>query len=312
MNSKVTAVLASLALQTVLVWPAAVPGCPEEPSPPPVSADPSPWTARNPEQTMYAYVRCLNDSTASVEQKIRWVRWQPDASTESQCYVKCVSEELQLFDVRERRFRPERFVLQAESYGRGDVNGELDKLRTNAEPMLAGSLEEATCEAVFNKYATFYTTHTETILRMFHGDHRDLVETYGKLGDKVKQIGETFVAYCEKRYEGSWGEDEACPATALVDCVLRGFRWITEEGDVNVNEIRRDYAAAWFGDSGEASCQNASGARELFHCLREASPASLNQVIRERNQRTAFYFDAASQEEPWRSAVEFGQQRMQL
>ncbi|KAL1404423.1 hypothetical protein pipiens_005356, partial [Culex pipiens pipiens] len=79
-----------------------------------------------------------------------------------------------------------------------------------------------------------------------------------------------------------------------------------------VNEIRRDYAAAGFGDSDEASCQSASGARELFHCLREASAAKLNQVIRERNQRTAFYFDAASQEEPWRSAVEFGQQRMQL
>lgn len=264
---------------------------------------------------MYAYVRCLNDSTASVEQKIRWVRWQPDASTESQCYVKCVSEELRLFDVRERRFRPERFVLQAETYGRGrDVNGELDKLRTNAEPMLAGSLEEATCEAVFNKYATFYTTHTETILKMFHGDHRDLMETYGKLGDKVKQIGETFVGYCEKRYGGSsWSEDEPCPAVALVDCVLRGFRWITEEGEVNVNEIRRDYATAGFGDSDEASsCGTAAGARALFQCLRQLGAAKLNQVISERNQRTALYFDATSQEEPWRSAVEFGQQRMKL
>lgn len=261
---------------------------------------------------MYAYVRCLNDSTASVEQKIRWVRWQPDASTESQCYVKCVSEELRLFDVRERRFRPERFVLQAETYGRGDVNGELDKLRSNAEPMLAGSLEEVTCETVFNKYATFYATHTETILKMFHGDHRDLMETYGKLGDKVKQIGETFVAYCEKRYGGSWNEDEACPATALVDCVLRGFRWITEEGEVNVNEIRRDYAAAGFSDSDEASCTSAAGARDLFQCLAGLTAdgaTRLNQVIRERNQRTAFYFDATSQEEPWRSAVEFGQDR---
>lgn len=262
---------------------------------------------------MYAYVRCLNDSTASVEQKIRWVRWQPDASPESQCYVKCVSEELRLFDVRERRFRPERFVLQAETFGHSDAS-ELDQLRTNAEPMLTGTLDDpVTCEAVFNKYATFYTTHTGTILKMFHGDHRDLMDTYLELGDNVKQIGETFVAYCEKRHVVEWSEEEECPAEALVDCVLRGFRWITEEGEVNVNEIRRDYTAA--GLDSDSDCASASDARALFQCLRGAASGGatkLNQVIRERNQRTAFYFDATSQEEPWRSAVEFGQQRMQL
>lgn len=261
---------------------------------------------------MYAYVRCLNDSTASVEQKVRWVRWEPDASPESQCYVKCVSEELRLFDVRERRFRPERLILQAETYAHSNP-AELDRLRTNAEPMLSGTLDDPTCEAVFNKYATFYSTHTFTILKMFHGDHRNLMNTYRMLGDNVKQIGETFVQFCEKRHGAgkTWSEDDDCPAPALVDCVLRGFRWITEEGEVNVNEIRRDFAAAELAS--DSDCASASGASALFQCLREASGAdSLNKVIRERNERTAFYFDATSQEEPWKSAVEFGQQLMIL
>lgn len=263
------------------------------------------WEPRTPEQTLYAYVRCLNDSSASIEQKINWVKWHPDTTYESQCYVKCVSEELRLYDPKEKRFLPERFVQQAESFFYADPE-QLQTLRTNADPMLAGVLEDNSCESVFNKYATFYATHHNTILRMFHGDYRDIGTTYANLGERVKQIGQKFVDYCEKRTGTKWDEKQVCPSAALLDCIFRGFRWITEEGAVNVNEIRRDYGAAGQGADMAAHCESTTGgARKLYSCLRDKGTDELARVMRERNEKTAFYFDLKSQEEPWKSAVEF-------
>lgn len=263
------------------------------------------WEPRTPEQTLYAYVRCLNDSSASMQQKINWVKWHPDTTYESQCYVKCVSEELRLYDPKEKRFLPERFVQQAESFFYADPE-QLQTLRTNADPMLAGTLEDNSCESVFNKYTPFYTAHHNTILRMFHGDYRDIGTTYAKLGDRVKQIGQMYVDYCEKRTGAKWDEKASCPSVALLDCIFRGFRWITEEGAVDVNEVRRDYVAA--GQNGDMMdhCESVTGgARKLFNCLRDKGADELARVMRERNQKTAFYFDLTSQEEPWKSAVEF-------
>ncbi|EAT39591.1 AAEL008620-PA [Aedes aegypti] len=272
----------------------------------PASAASGEWQPRTPEQTLYAYVRCLNDSSASIEQKINWVKWHPDTTYESQCYVKCVSEELRLYDPKEKRFRPERFVLQAESFFHADPE-QLQALKNNAEPMLAGVLADNSCESVFNKYATFYATHHSTILRMFHGDYRDIGNTYAKLGNGVKQIGQMFVDFCEKRTDFKWNEDNSCPPEAFLDCVFRGFRWITEEGEVNVNEIRRDYEAAGKGAADMADyCGSVkAGARQLYNCLRDKGADSLVAVIRDRNQKTAFYFDLSSKEEPWKSAVDF-------
>nr|XP_019544105.2 37 kDa salivary gland allergen Aed a 2 [Aedes albopictus] len=272
----------------------------------PVAAGSLEWQPRTPEQTLYAYVRCLNDSSASIEQKINWVKWHPDTTYESQCYVKCVSEELRLYDPKEKRFRPERFVLQAESFFNADPE-QLEALRTNAEPMLAGVLEDNSCESVFNKYATFYAAHHSTILRMFHGDYRDIGKTYADLGDRVKQIGQKFVDFCEKRTDFKMTEGHSCPPEAFLDCVFRGFRWITEEGEVNVNEIRRDYEAAGLGvNHMEDYCGSApAGARQLFNCLLDKGGSNLGKVMMDRNQRTAFYFDLSSQEEPWKSAVDF-------
>lgn len=289
-----------LLLAPIEIWAASVP-CEDTGNLP---DQPGEWQPRNPEQTLYAYVRCLNDSSASVEMKIRWVRWQPDASPESQCYVKCVSEELRLFDSKEKRFRPERFVKQAEAFFPGDPV-ELQTLRDNADKMLSGALEETTCEAVFFKYATFYGTHTSTILRMFHGDHRDIGTTYQRLGDQVKQIGQTFVDYCEKRLGSTWNDADSCPPAALLDCILRGFRWITEEGDVNINEIQRDYRTAGYDDQANLCGSASTGARSLFLCLRDQNAEQLSKVMSERNLRTAFYFDISSMDEPWKSAVEF-------
>ncbi|XP_055535052.1 37 kDa salivary gland allergen Aed a 2-like [Wyeomyia smithii] len=262
------------------------------------------WQPRNPEQTLYAYVRCLNDSSASVEMKTRWVRWQPDDSPESQCYVECVSEELRLFDVKERRFRPERFIEQAEAYYSADPD-KLQALKQDADPMLAGELEEVSCQSVFYKYAEFYSKHSETILRMFHGHYKDIGVTYERLGGQVKQIGQTFVDYCEKYLHHKWDINDSCPSATLLDCILRGFRWITEENELNVNEVRRDYSMAGYGGDADLCESSPADARELYHCLRDKGAEKLGQVIRERNQRTARYFDVASQEEPWKSAVEF-------
>ncbi|XP_053684696.1 37 kDa salivary gland allergen Aed a 2-like [Sabethes cyaneus] len=263
------------------------------------------WQPRSPEQTLYAYVRCLNDSSANVEMKTRWVRWQPDDSPESQCYVKCVSEELRLFDTKQRRFRPERFIEQAEAYYSADA-AKLQALKQDAEPMLAGELNEVTCQSVFLKYAEFYSKHAEIILRMFHGHYKDIGVTYQRLGDQVKQIGQTFMDYCEKRHERHLDATNRCPSVPLLDCILRGFRWITEENELNVNEVRRDYGMAGYEVDAE-QCESSAtvDARALYHCLRDKGAEKLDRVISERNQRTARYFDMSSQEEPWKSAVEF-------
>ncbi|XP_058833408.1 37 kDa salivary gland allergen Aed a 2-like [Topomyia yanbarensis] len=291
-----------LALASAPVWSAAVP-C-ESDSGTGNDNSVTEWQPRTPEQTLYAYVRCLNDSSASVEMKIRWVRWQPDNSPESQCYVKCVSEELRLFDTEEQRFRPERFVQQADAFYKADP-AKLQALKVDAEPMLTGKLEEVSCQSVFEKYAKFYATHTDTILRMFHGHYQDIGHTYQRLGDQVKQIGQTFVEYCEKRYGSRWTEDSSCPSAALLDCILRGFRWITETNELNINEVRRDYGSAGYNDEADLCESSTANARAFYLCLRDKGAEKLDKVIKERNQRTAFYFDVASQEEPWKSAVEF-------
>ncbi|XP_055607071.1 37 kDa salivary gland allergen Aed a 2-like [Uranotaenia lowii] len=307
MHSGVQRSLIVLVLVAGTAWGAAVP-CDLGSAGPEVAS--KEWQPRTPEQTLYAYVRCLNDSSASIDMKIRWVRWQPDASAESQCYVKCVSEELRLYDSERHQFNPERFIKQAEAFSYADQE-ELQKLRVNAESMLSGALPDSSCETVFMKYGPFYVTHMNTILRMFHGDYRDLPKTYQTLGPHVKQIGQTFINYCVSENDGStniWSEDSdhsGCPSTALVDCIFRGFRWITEEGRVNANEIVRDYRAAGFDDESDLCGSIQSGTGELYRCLRDKDHEKLAKVIRERDQRTAFYFDASSQEEPWKSAVEF-------
>ncbi|XP_050075170.1 37 kDa salivary gland allergen Aed a 2-like [Anopheles maculipalpis] len=269
----------------------------------------SEWQPRTPEQTLYAYVRCLNDSSASIEMKIRWVMWQPDMSPESQCYVKCVSEDLRLYDPARRQFLPERFERQARAFHEDPDSEEMHQLYNDANQLLTGELPDSECSTVFAKYAPFYATHQEHILDIFHGDLRKILVTYQRLGPHVKQIGQHFVSYCERRYDFVWSEEEQsqCPNPTAVECILRGFRWITEEGTVNVAEIVRDYSEF---DMAASELQRCQVAGELYWCLRAISQDKLSAVIRQRNAQTAYYFDQTSEDEPWKSAVEFGNSRL--
>uniref|UniRef100_A0A2M3Z533 Putative d7 protein n=1 Tax=Anopheles braziliensis TaxID=58242 RepID=A0A2M3Z533_9DIPT len=284
-------------------------GCPAEASLEATAIASSVWLPRTPEQTLYAYVRCLNDSSASIEMKIRWVMWQPDTSPESQCYVKCVSESLRLYDPIRRQFDPERFVLQARTFHDEPDSPEMHQMYGDARQLLAGELPDSECGSVFAKYAPFYAVHQEHILDIFHGDLRKILVTYQRLGGHVKQIGQSFVEYCEQRYGFSWNEQEVrpCPNRTAIDCILRGFRWITEEGDVDVNEIERDYTNAGEATDGLSKCTSND---QLYQCLRSIDATALSNVIRERNAATAFYFDQTSEDEPWKSAVQFGNSRL--
>uniref|UniRef100_A0AAG5DG17 D7 protein n=1 Tax=Anopheles atroparvus TaxID=41427 RepID=A0AAG5DG17_ANOAO len=276
--------------------------CPDDRPQPPAG-----WQPRTPEQTLYAYVRCLNDSSASIEMKIRWVMWQPDHSPESQCYVKCVSEDLRLYDPRTRQFVPERFELQARAFH--ESPDELAPMYADAARLLAGPLENSECFTVFAKYAPFYAVHQESILDIFHGDLRKILVTYQRLGGRVKQIGQSFVDYCERRYAFVWADEEAkpCPKRTAIECILRGFRWITEEGTVNIAEIVRDFSGFEVDQSELKQCKEADA---LYECLRAINAEALAGVIRQRNLQTAYYFDQTSQDEPWKSAVEYGKSRL--
>uniref|UniRef100_A0A182U376 D7 protein n=1 Tax=Anopheles melas TaxID=34690 RepID=A0A182U376_9DIPT len=279
------------------------------PRPAATGSAPSGWQPRTPEQTLYAYVRCLNDSSASIEMKIRWVMWQPDQSPESQCYVKCVSEDLRLYDPARRQFVPERFEQQARAFHEDPEADDIRTLYTDAHRLLAGELPDSDCSTVFAKYAPFYAVHQEHILDIFHGDLRKILVTYQRLGPRVKQIGQSFVDYCEKRYGFAWAEEEQrpCPNQTAVECILRGFRWITEEGNVNVAEIVRDFDGFGVEASELKQCQ---GADDLYWCLRSLNADKLAAVIRQRDAQTAYYFDQSSTDEPWKSAVDFGNARL--
>uniref|UniRef100_A0A182WCF8 D7 protein n=1 Tax=Anopheles minimus TaxID=112268 RepID=A0A182WCF8_9DIPT len=281
-------------------------GCP---LPRTATAATSGWQPRTPEQTLYAYVRCLNDSSASIEMKIRWVMWQPDQSPESQCYVKCVSEDLRLYDPARRQFVPERFEQQARAFHEQPNSAEMKQLYDDATRLLAGELPDNECGTVFAKYAPFYAVHQEHILDIFHGDLRKILVTYDRLGSRVKQIGQHYMDYCEKRYGFVWSEEEQrrCPDRTAINCMLQGFRWITEEGTVNVPEIVRDFSEFGVAANELERCQVAD---ELYWCLRAISADKLSAVIRQRNAQTAYYFDQSSEDEPWKSAVEFGNSRL--
>uniref|UniRef100_A0A182PK05 D7 protein n=1 Tax=Anopheles epiroticus TaxID=199890 RepID=A0A182PK05_9DIPT len=270
---------------------------------------PAVWQPRTPEQTLYAYVRCLNDSSASIEMKIRWVMWQPDQSPESQCYVKCVSEDLRLYDPARRQFVPERFEQQARAFHDDPESDDIRPLYGDAARLLTGELPDNECATVFAKYAPFYAVHQEHILDIFHGDLRKILVTYKRLGSRVKQIGQSFVDYCEKRYGFVWAEEEQrpCPNRTAIECVFHGFRWITEEGSVNVAEIIRDFEGFGVKASELGQCQVAD---DLYWCLRALNADKLSAVIQQRNAQTAFYFDQSSEDEPWKSAVEFGNSRL--
>ncbi|XP_053687052.1 uncharacterized protein LOC128736587 [Sabethes cyaneus] len=261
------------------------------------------WQARTPEQTLYAYVRCLNDSSATLEMKTSWVRWQPDNTVDSQCYIKCVSEDLGLVDRKERRIRPDRFIKQADAYYSGDPD-KLQEFKQDAETMLAGELDEVNCQSVFSKYVEFFLQHAPIILRMFHGHYRDTGLTYDQLADQVKQLGQTFLDFCEKRHDSKLDPGDNCPSATLLDCLFRGFRWISEENELNVNEVRRDYGLSGYELDAESCESSAADARALYQCLRDKDAEKLSLVIANRNQRSAYYFDMTSQEEPWKSAVE--------
>uniref|UniRef100_A0A182K8S0 D7 protein n=1 Tax=Anopheles christyi TaxID=43041 RepID=A0A182K8S0_9DIPT len=274
-----------------------------------VTTTTSGWQPRTPEQTLYAYVRCLNDSSASIEMKIRWVMWQPDQSPESQCYVKCVSEDLRLYDPAQRQFIPERFEQQARAFHEDPESDDIRSLYGDAHRLLAGELPDSECSTVFAKYAPFYAEHQEHILDIFHGDLRKILVTYKRLGSRVKQIGQSFADYCEKRYGFVWSDEEQrpCPNQTAVECILRGFRWITEEGNVNIAEVVRDFEGFGVKASELKRCQVAD---ELYECLRSINADKLSAVIHQRNAQTAFYFDQSSTDEPWKSAVEFGNSRL--
>ncbi|XP_052872870.1 37 kDa salivary gland allergen Aed a 2-like [Anopheles cruzii] len=299
-------VAALLCPLVVLASPTRV--CPADPSQE-AAAVATGWLPRTPEQTLYAYVRCLNDSSASIEMKIRWVMWQPDTSPESQCYVKCVSENLRLYDRMRRQFAPERFEQQARAFHDEPEAPEMRQMYDDARRLLVGELTDNECGTVFAKYAPFYATHQEHILAIFHGDLRKILATYRRLGTHVKQIGQSFVDYCEKRYGFRWTEQVQfnCPNRTAVDCVLRGFRWITEEGAINDAEIVRDFKSA--GQSVD-ELDKCTDPEQLYVCLRAHDSTALAIVIHERNAQTAYYFDQTSQEEPWKSAVQYGNSRL--
>lgn len=215
------------------------------------------WEPLNPEETLFVYSRCIEDNfNGELERVPVWADWKLEPEDESTaCYVKCALTGLGLFDEESVTFRGDHIDAQHQKYKHfTQVDDEQAKQYKEAVEAL-GTLPDSSCESVLSAYKQVHADHLDASRSIFHGRKSTNRKIYDADTDNnIKKEDETYFAFCEKKYYPvSENKDELCKIRKYgidvnddsfgphTDCLFRGLRYLDRKGNINADEIKRDF-----------------------------------------------------------------------
>ncbi|XP_055598432.1 37 kDa salivary gland allergen Aed a 2-like [Uranotaenia lowii] len=221
----------------------------------------------NPEETRFAVTRCMEEasklSSNKKDQVQKWMTGQLENDAATQAYVRCNVVSTGVFDTVSRTFNVQNILNQWKRYEKYDKLGltqaAIDELVEAAQSV--GTLDgdsDSNPEPVFTSYMNILRKHKSTLLSLYHVNEVYQSQIYQALGRKLKQKNETVYEHCTNLY---YPESKAelrrqkCTtrATLLNDdanleeysyCNFYGYRYISKDYDINVDEFARDFALA--------------------------------------------------------------------
>uniref|UniRef100_A0A182W6P6 Long form D7 salivary protein n=1 Tax=Anopheles minimus TaxID=112268 RepID=A0A182W6P6_9DIPT len=244
-----------------------------------------PWKALDPEQTLYVYKRCYEDHLPSGSSRrsymLLWNDWKLEPNDAiTHCYAKCVMTGLQLYDPKDNTFKSERIPIQHEAFkslNRADSREVIEYQKA----MASISSGTGSCVELYNAYLPVHNRFVNLSRKLYHGTVEGAARIYAAM-PQLKQKGESYHAYCEKR---AWnGRNQADLRKArkyvltgspelkkAIDCIFRGLRYMDDTG-LKVDEVVRDFGLIYQSQlepevrSVLASCRGTQ-AYDYYSCL---------------------------------------------
>lgn len=221
------------------------------------------WTALDPEEASYIYTHCMEDFMPRASNPLgslqSWIQWGlgPDEET-SYCYVRCCLVDTGLYDPASNSFKPGRIQQQYEAYQSYDLDTQEHVTEfTNAVDALAPPRSSDDCKALFDIYKPVHLKHKATARNIYHGDLNKAKLIYDKLGSEIKQRGQTYSRFCEKKVFPNAGNDVICAVREIsdsntdsstfkdyIDCLFEGIGYTWENGTIDHVEFIRDFQLA--------------------------------------------------------------------
>uniref|UniRef100_A0A182QZX9 Long form D7 salivary protein n=1 Tax=Anopheles farauti TaxID=69004 RepID=A0A182QZX9_9DIPT len=239
------------------------------------------WKAMDPEQTLYVYKRCYEDHLPAGDKKLiylkTWNAWKLEPNDAiTQCYVKCVLTGLQLYDDREKKFKPETIPIQHDAFKTLNEANARD-VEQFSKALAKANAGTGSCIDLYNAYVPVHNKHVNVTRKLYHGTVVGAARIYAAMPE-IKQKGESYFAFCKKRaWNGKNKPDERYKLTGSaelrkeIDCIFRGLRYM-DDGGLKVDEVVRDFNLINRSDlepevrSILASCQGTE-AYDYYSCL---------------------------------------------
>ncbi|XP_029727655.1 37 kDa salivary gland allergen Aed a 2-like [Aedes albopictus] len=218
------------------------------------------WNAKNPEQLQFIAARCMEEwSPKAKDPKAalkNWMEWRLQPSTEeaTQCYTKCMLENIGFYEPVEKRLKGVRVMQQWETFNRYQ-SADREKVHDLTDTFdFIRPLKSSSCSDVFNAYKDVHAKHLETIKAILFCDGKSAEKYYKDKGKNIKQKGQSIVVHCEEIHYpvGSQQRKELCkvrkyemgtgkPFENLMECIFKGVRYFNDKNELNIDEIARDF-----------------------------------------------------------------------
>ncbi|XP_050078220.1 37 kDa salivary gland allergen Aed a 2-like [Anopheles maculipalpis] len=213
-----------------------------------------PWKALDPEQTLYVYKRCYEDHLPSgLNRKAyltSWNAWKLEPNDAiTHCYAKCVLTGLQIFDETKNSFESERIPIQYREYRKLN-QAKQSEVSQYQKALAALNPKNGSCVDLYNAYLPVHNQFVNLSRQLYHGTVEGAARIYAAR-PKLKQKGESFHAYCEKRTwkdkkQSEWKQGRNYKLSGspelkeAIDCIFRGLRYM-DGNRLKVDEIVRDF-----------------------------------------------------------------------
>ncbi|XP_035919119.1 37 kDa salivary gland allergen Aed a 2-like [Anopheles stephensi] len=213
-----------------------------------------PWKALDPEQALYVYKRCYEDHLPSGSDRqtymTLWNAWRLEPNDAiTHCYAKCVLTGLQIYDPQENAFKSDRIPVQYQAY-RKITQSKQKEVTEYQNALAAANAKSGSCVDLYNAYLPVHNRFVNLSRQLYHGTVEGAAKIYAAMPE-IKQKGESFHAYCEKRAwkgnkQSEWKNGCKYKLTGspelkdAIDCIFRGLRYMDDTG-LKVDEIVRDF-----------------------------------------------------------------------
>ncbi|XP_055611554.1 37 kDa salivary gland allergen Aed a 2-like isoform X2 [Uranotaenia lowii] len=203
----------------------------------------------DPEETAFEFTRCIEDNAAGDgkdglrKRRIdRWLSWElEEGDADTQRFVDCLLRKLQLFG---EKFKIEYLYYQYEFFMMyTNKSMEFPSDDWNRANMGADS------EEPYEIYTRIISPHKDAFRTIYFLDKELSSHAYENY--TIKQPNQSIFQFCEQRYYShnlkltcdarnySILQDEQFPR--LMHCIFLGLRYINRSGNLDVNEIARDF-----------------------------------------------------------------------